>query len=396
MGRFLFYSHDGCGLGHVRRNLAIAAALQEADPAASVLLATGSEEVIEDWLPPNVDTLKLPSLRKVANERYAPRRLSIAYSELRELRSFLLEAAVRSFRPTVLLADKHPLGASGELRRALDAVVSQGGRAVLGLRDVLDDPTQVREEWARDGIEATLAELFDAVLLFGQRTVLDPIREYGLGPAVAERLRYCGYVVRGPRTPVPARTRSGPDRGESTTPEILATAGGGEDGLRLLSTFVEAARHAQWRATVVAGPLCAPTDRELLRCRAEAAGVTFYAFEPELSTRLGEIDALVCMGGYNTLAEAVCRGTPTVCVPRVNPRREQLVRAQAFSSLGLLRLLEPGALSPERLGAEVGAVLQSPRRQLARRAHEVLDMDGAARAARELLGLASATPAMAA
>jgi hypothetical protein len=39
--RFLFYSHDGYGLGHTCRNLAIARALTELAPRASVLLATG-------------------------------------------------------------------------------------------------------------------------------------------------------------------------------------------------------------------------------------------------------------------------------------------------------------------------------------------------------------------
>ena len=47
-------------------------------------------------------------------------------------------------------------------------------------------------------------------------------------------------------------------------------------------------------------------------------------------------------GGYNTLAEAALHAVPAVCVPRVAPRSEQLIRARAFERLGLLRLLHPG------------------------------------------------------
>src|SRR6266496_4151944 len=43
--RFLFYSHDGFGLGHTRRHLAVARALTELAPDSSVLLATGSDVV---------------------------------------------------------------------------------------------------------------------------------------------------------------------------------------------------------------------------------------------------------------------------------------------------------------------------------------------------------------
>ena len=75
--RFLFYSHDGLGLGHTRRNLAIAAALTELCPEASMLLATGADYVSRLGLPPHVDILKLPGLRKVSNGEYSSRHLRI-------------------------------------------------------------------------------------------------------------------------------------------------------------------------------------------------------------------------------------------------------------------------------------------------------------------------------
>jgi predicted glycosyltransferase len=50
--RFLFYSHDGLGLGHVRRNLCVASALSELIPQASILLATSAEEAELFGIPP--------------------------------------------------------------------------------------------------------------------------------------------------------------------------------------------------------------------------------------------------------------------------------------------------------------------------------------------------------
>src|SRR5947208_5312784 len=114
--RFLFYSHDGMGLGHVRRNLAIATALTASAPGASVLLVTGADEIDRLGVPPGVDVLKLPGLRKVANDRYAARRLRLGESDILAVRSAILLSAVRSYAPAVLLSDKHPVGAHGELR----------------------------------------------------------------------------------------------------------------------------------------------------------------------------------------------------------------------------------------------------------------------------------------
>src|SRR6266498_2329376 len=88
--RFLFYSHDGLGLGHTRRNLAIAAALVELCPDASVLLACGTDEAHRLGLPPRVEVLKLPGLRKSANDEYLSRRLPVHTDDIRDLRASIL------------------------------------------------------------------------------------------------------------------------------------------------------------------------------------------------------------------------------------------------------------------------------------------------------------------
>ena len=75
--RFLLYSHDALGLGHVRRNLVIAGALVARSPGASVILATSAEHADSLGVPDGVDLMRLPAVRKVANGHYAPRRLRI-------------------------------------------------------------------------------------------------------------------------------------------------------------------------------------------------------------------------------------------------------------------------------------------------------------------------------
>ena len=101
----------------------------------------------ETGLPPNVDTLKLPGLRKLANGQYCSRRLDIPKAQMRRLRSAVLRETVKAFRPDVVLVDKHPLGVGGEMRPALDVAKAAGARIVLGLRDILDAPAVVMKEW---------------------------------------------------------------------------------------------------------------------------------------------------------------------------------------------------------------------------------------------------------
>jgi len=386
--RFLFYSHDAVGLGHVRRHLAIAAALARTTPQSKVLLATSVDEVSQLGLPPNVDTIKLPALRKLANGHYGSRRLALSAAEIRLLRGQILHAAARAFRPSVVLVDKHPLGAGGELQAALEAAKQQGAKIVLGLRDILDAPETMIEEWKSGRILERISELYDLVLVYGDETVYNAVEAYEFPPAIAERTKYCGYVVNDSKCQwnsahCPYVTLPNLDK----RPLVLAAAGGGEDGFGLLKTFMSAAKKASWNGVAIAGPMMDLDQFQVLEQLAPESKVALHHFVPCLADLFKEVDALVCMGGYNTLIEAISTGLPVACVPRSEPRTEQLLRAQRFEKLGLLRTIHPNELTAERLGVEVARILSEPRAERKARARKSLDFDGAIRAANYLKGV---------
>jgi predicted glycosyltransferase len=115
---------------------------------------------------------------------------------------------------------------------------------------------------------------------------------------------------------------------------VLATIGGGDDGHFILEAFVESLHRGGWNGIVVTGPLTPSDKRDHIQNLADTRGVRFYDFLPNLSDWFAHVDALVCMGGYNTLGEALSMPTPIVCIPRIKPREEQLMRARAFARLG--------------------------------------------------------------
>ena len=298
---------------------------------------------------------------------------------------------MRSFRPGVVLVDKHPFGARGEFRAGLRALRAQGGHAVLGLRDILDEPGHVLQEWQPYRMQHRILKYYERVLIYGEQAVFDPVSAYEFPPALAERTRFCGYVLaRESERSLENFAWPFPPRGARRRPVVLATAGGGEDGARTLGAFLRAAEGSGWQGVVVAGPMTPDADLAELERRARQARVAFRQFVPHLSALFGELDVLVCMGGYNTLVEAVAAGVPTVCVPRVTPRTEQLIRAEAFQRLGLVQVCRPDQLSPERLRSQIAAGLRISSPALRARAHAALQFDGARRASEHLLSFAGA------
>src|SRR5260370_40884823 len=70
--RLLAYSHDGYGLGHLRRNLRIAVGLRRHRPDVEVLLATGAKAAERLASPQGIACVHLPSGIQAAAGRYEP------------------------------------------------------------------------------------------------------------------------------------------------------------------------------------------------------------------------------------------------------------------------------------------------------------------------------------
>jgi predicted glycosyltransferase len=102
------------------------------------------------------------------------------------------------------------------------------------------------------------------------------------------------------------------------------------------------------------------SQRGRLLARLGGPSVMYSDFLDDVESYVQAADVVVSMGGYNSVCELLSLGRPALIVPRVWPRREQLIRAQALSRLGLLRWLDPSDLEPERLLHEMSRLVEDP------------------------------------
>ena len=376
--RLLVYSHDTYGLGHLRRCLQIATGLSTLTPAPSVLVATGSPRAQSFALPQGCDTLTLPAVTKSADGGYVSRSLDIAFEDLVELRSELLDAAGRAFAPDAVLVDHAPAGMGGELRRLLARMATspRRPRLVLGLRDVIDDAAVVRADWDRNGIWELIDRVYDAVLVYGDGSVLTTAEELGLVQRFPDKVRFVGYLAAGP-------SRARPDE----PPMVLVTTGGGGDGaalLRAYATFLDhLAAPTSFSSVIVAGPLLARRRRDEIERRFAAVGhrVEVVTFTDRMDELLARASAVVSMAGYNTVVEILASGVPALLVPRERPRREQTLRAERLDGVGGITVAR-GCDAIAAISDFVPRALVAPRR-----AATTVDMGGVAATVGELAGL---------
>ena len=373
--RILMYSHDSYGLGHLRRTLALAEAFVDAETGTSVLILTGSTVSGTFRMSSGIDLVKLPSAVKVASGAYEPSRMAVDFESLKNLRSSLILSAVKSFDPDAFVVDKAPLGMKREVHPALEYLHAErpSTLTVLGLRDVMDDPARIRRNWREGRISPAIENLYDTILVYGPREIYDPLPEYGLSDATLRRCHYVGYVGR-------ASTPEETSDLEFEPGYVLVTAGGGGDGFHLLKNYLESLRWPvpAFESLVVTGPMMNDAlKRKIERLARGGLRVRVMEFRADMERLIRSARAVVSMGGYNTTVELLVARKPALIVPRVEPRVEQLIRAEQLADLGLVDMIHPHDLTPRLVRSKVEELLERDPASV----HRVeVDLSGASRA----------------
>lgn len=343
--RIVLYSHDSLGLGHVRRNLALAHTLTNHLPGIigreiTGVLISGTAIAPGFAVPDRWDWILLPGVDK-GPEGYKPRHLALTMTELVSLRAGAISAVLDGFRPDLIVVDRHATGIHGELESGLRKARSSGRvRIVLGLREILDAPGPAMAEWARLGGPSVIKGIFDAIWVYGDPSIHDPVAAGEIPFSLRRLIHYTGYLAQGRPT------------GSATTcmrgPYCLTTVGGGSDGHQLALIAAAAPLPPGLGHLIIAGPQMPAGQVRDLRHRASAGTKVLTAVD-DIIHHMRHAAAVISMGGYNSVCEIMSTDVPALIVPRTLARAEQRIRAHSLAQAGLVDVHEIGSLTPEVL-----------------------------------------------
>lgn len=373
-GRVLIAVTHLLGIGHLVRARHLAGALAQA--GYEVVLASGG---MPDGRAANgYRFVQLPPVRVVGTdfrnlldeeaERATPERLGA--------REAGLAALARELRPDIVITEHFPFGRrqlAGEFLALIEAARAARPQVVVlsSIRDVLVAP--LRPERLAEA-HRRLEDLFDGVLVHGDRAFLPLEASWPVPPALAERLHYTGYLA------APAPVAEAP----AASGGILVSGGGSAAALPLFRLALAAAEllpAQDWHLLVGHG-VAEPDFVALLR-QAPANAVVERA-RPDFPALLRNCALSLSLAGYNTVLDLVQAGPRALVAPfDAGNETEQAIRAAALERAGLARLLRPEA-GPGVLVAAIDEALAGGRPQ-----RVSVDLDGAAGAVAAVRRLAT-------
>lgn len=346
------YCQHVLGIGHFFRTLEICKALERHE----VVLVTGGPR-IHSPLPAHVREVRLPGLMMDRDFRglfvtEEGRSLDQVKGERQKLLMDIFEREA----PDLFVVELYPFGRKA-LRFELDPILNgirSGGlppcRVVCSLRDILvekKDPVSYEKR-----VLSVLNSCFDALLVHADPSLIKLDETFSRAGDISIPIVYTGYVTPRPSPDARIRLRRQLEIGKSDV-LVVASAGGGKVGSRLLEAVVHAFRLTETGNTlhlyVFAGPFMGEEEFDRLKSLSSKR-MHILRFTPDFLSYLAAADLSVSMAGYNTCMNILASHVPALVWP-FSQNREQRLRAGALARLGAVEVLSNHDLQPTHLAA---------------------------------------------
>ncbi len=320
------------GIGHLARSSAIAQALSA---ISHVTMFSGGTPVEGYAAPTGVKFVQLPAVRRDSGADAPPVPLEPGYTaeEIERMRSELLVDSYRRIKPRIIIIEYFPFAPRrfGKTLNELFNVINQEKERPIVICSIRTYPMRPWDANADAAwINQQLRENFSCVLHHTDPQLF-PLTS--LGPYLQSAL--AGITVW--QTGFIRRPLEQVDYGRPSNGLLLTVGGGSAFGAGLLRRWIAAARAGSpdfLPVNAVCGPLMNANDRHAVRAE-QNAHIIVHDRVANMDALIRSSCAVVCMGGYNTLVEALSLKKPVLAFPN-SELGDQAFQVSAFHSHGML------------------------------------------------------------
>jgi len=366
----LIYAHDGRGLGHASRGVAVGAAVRRLYPELKVLFLSGCRQTAALIGPAPLDWIKLPAYEKVIVQGTPQARVgksNLKNSDLVKSRTRLIQAIMAEYRPRCVLVDHEAPGKRAELVPSIEA--SPDTSWILGLRGIIG---RVEDVWSQEALRI-YKKYYRVLFWYGDESVLgrETLRaienRYGVQPFITGYISRLKEILSFTQPAAQAnQLNAGTIAVSWNSPATTSVLTGLQQALARMG-----GQYGPWRIFTDSGK---SLFKDLPFCRVEELSPKY------LYTLLNSKTALI-YGGYNSITDILSAKVPSLVLLRDVADREQedhLARLAASGKAALLVMPETD-VSADRLQSALEKLLYTAWPPNSR-----LNLDGAENAAKKI------------
>ena len=346
----IIYCQYVWGMGHFVRSLELARALSDHD----VTLIAGGQEVELD-LPEHVDLVRLPVL--YMDERFTRLIAGTAGQSVEEIaqkRKEIIFSLFAEKQPDLFVVELYPFGRSifgFELEPLLEDI-REGKlgdvKTICSLRDILVEKKDPAAYEAR--VLHKLNRYFDGLLIHSDKSLVRLEETFKRVDDIHIPVVYTGFITQ--QTDPGAGGRLRRELGISSEEKlIVASAGGGRSGYKLLKCVLDACDllrcRLPLRLEVFCGPFMDIEEFEELSVRS-LPGFHIRRYTKRFPDYLYAADLSVSLAGYNTCMNLLVTKVSALVYP-YSRQQEQPMRVGKLKDFLPIKILNDDDIRPERL-----------------------------------------------
>jgi predicted glycosyltransferase len=349
-------------MGHLVRSLEFARALSNHD----VTLIAGGQQVEID-IPGHVCLIRLPVL--YMDETFTnmisgdPKR---SVEQIQKDRQEILFELFDQKKPNLFIVELFPFGRSMfgfELQPLLKAIRNgQFGKikTICSLRDILVE--KKHQAAYEERVLQKLNTYFDGLLVHSDAHLLRLDETFTRAGDIQIPVIHAGFITQqtDPTRGVNLREKLGVAAEEKL---IVASAGGGRAGFKLLSNVIEAcrklARTFALKLEVFAGPFMMEGEFNKL-CALSTPDLRVRRYSKHFLDFLYAADLSVSLAGYNTCMNLLVTKVPALVYP-YSRQQEQPMRAEKIKNFIPMRILGENDVHPDMLCKHIEQMFQMTR-----------------------------------
>jgi predicted glycosyltransferase len=367
MKRLMFYCQHVLGMGHFIRSSEIVRGLVR---HFDVCFLNGGEIIPGFDLPASVEVINLPPIRADAEFRDIHAVDGSAnLNEIKEIRKLCILDQYTRIKPDILVIELFPFGRlkfAFELLPLLEQIekTGRGTKVVCSLRDIL---VSKREQQRFDEDACRIVNRhYDLLLVHSDPRFQRLDETFQRVSDLKCPIRYTGFVAQSEdeNEPIIGDGLRPAGSGEKT---IVVSIGGGRVGSELIDCAVKAGvligEMLPHRMSIFTGPYLPEDEVSQIQSQIEGrSNFSLQRYTTQFISYLRAADLSISMAGYNTCMNLITARTRAIVYPFTgNNNQEQAIRATKLRELGIVEVINPHELKPERLAEKIMLILRHPK-----------------------------------